>query len=205
MPCAATAWRRKQQRGTQRFTTASFITSLNHSSCCSKQRQPFKQVPFTILIRFHLSRAASKKQVCFSPAVNSAGETALDIAKRLQHTQCIDLVRPHFPHDVENFRFSKITYCQKWARNEGWSYKIKIPARKPSPETKQCCFHSWKYDLKKTPHTAASGLQCASFRNWFYFLTGHLPRWIRLSSCNILFDCKWPCFTGCWEKVGKKK
>lgn len=28
-----------------------------------------------------------------SPAVNSAGETALDTARRLQHTQCVDLVR----------------------------------------------------------------------------------------------------------------
>lgn len=28
-----------------------------------------------------------------SPTVNSAGETALDTARRLQHTQCVDLVR----------------------------------------------------------------------------------------------------------------
>uniref|UniRef100_A0A8C6LBK0 ArfGAP with SH3 domain, ankyrin repeat and PH domain 3 n=1 Tax=Nothobranchius furzeri TaxID=105023 RepID=A0A8C6LBK0_NOTFU len=28
--------------------------------------------------------------------VNSGGETALELAKKLQHTQCIELVRPHF-------------------------------------------------------------------------------------------------------------
>lgn len=29
----------------------------------------------------------------FYPVVNSAGETALDIARRLQHTHCVELVR----------------------------------------------------------------------------------------------------------------
>ncbi|XP_037551013.1 arf-GAP with SH3 domain, ANK repeat and PH domain-containing protein 3 [Nematolebias whitei] len=35
--------------------------------------------------------------------VNSSGETALDIAKRLQHTQCIDLVRPLFLLTLRTF------------------------------------------------------------------------------------------------------
>ena len=34
-----------------------------------------------------------------SPTVNSAGETALDVARRLQHTQCVELVRLHFPDE----------------------------------------------------------------------------------------------------------
>lgn len=45
-----------------------------------------------------LHSVTSRKPLFFlSPVVNSAGETALDTARRLQHKQCVELVRSHFP------------------------------------------------------------------------------------------------------------
>uniref|UniRef100_A0A8C6L6D1 ArfGAP with SH3 domain, ankyrin repeat and PH domain 3 n=1 Tax=Nothobranchius furzeri TaxID=105023 RepID=A0A8C6L6D1_NOTFU len=44
--------------------------------------------------------------------VNSGGETALELAKKLQHTQCIELVRPHFLLDRPQKRVKALVDCR---------------------------------------------------------------------------------------------
>lgn len=92
----ATVWRREQWKETQRFTTASSITSQSLLNYCSKRRQPCTQVAFLSVLNSVLHPVWPYQTIPSSitpPTVNSAGETALDAARRLQQTQCVDLVR----------------------------------------------------------------------------------------------------------------
>lgn len=111
---------------------------------------------------FFMLGASSKTIPSFSSTtVNSAGETALDAARRLQHLQCVDLVRRFLIIcSLNSFSISWATW--------GGGY-----------------FHDWIGFLvilpcaaEVTPRIRNSILirpRCASFINKFYFLTGHLP------------------------------
>lgn len=198
---AATAWRRRRQKGTQPFTTASFITSPSPSSCCSKRRQPFIQV----ILLSSLYCSYLEQQVTprfFPPAVNSSGETALDIAKRLQHTQCVDLVRPRF---LLLWRLLFKCSLSEVSSHEESGYSIQYLAEIHLLKQNIVAFTAGNTTLKHSPRGRIRPPPCVSLINCFYFLTGHLPRWIRPSLCNILFDREWPCFTGCCGNFGGKK
>lgn len=63
----------------------------------SKGSPAYRYLKLPVLPYFTQCNLEIPKLSSFTPPpVNSAGETALDVARRLQHTQCVELVRPHF-------------------------------------------------------------------------------------------------------------
>lgn len=197
IPSIATVWRREHQKETRLSTTAFCITSLNHSSYCSKQRQPFTQVHLNLLLifLFHLMRKTTT--LILSLLVNSGGETALDIARRLQHTQCVELVRPQTVNSNKHvrcaFKFNWGVKLQYWNTQLQKQNSTTSTAGNTTLKKLPLQQSSAKDSIPRMRNPILIRSLCVSFINCFYFLTGHLPCWIR-AVCNIRSEH--PCSTG---------